>query len=275
MKQVNNKIALIYDFDKTLTTTDVANYNLVEKLQLEIKDFWEEKDSWIEKHKSEDSIMYMYYILDKAKKQNIKLTKDFFKSCSDNVKYFPGVLSWFDNINEYASKLNIEIEHYIISSGLEEIIEGTEIRKYMKDVFACYYAYDDNDEAFWPARVVNTPSKLQYIKAIHKGLKKEDDVIVNENNLDDIAIDYKNMIYIGDGFSDLPAMEEIKNKGGNSILLYNPEENKEFWAKNKIRENVVDFALEADFNKDNDIDITIKEIINNLQDGVAQNETSK
>ena len=135
---------------------------------------------------------------------------------------FDGVLSWFDRINAFGESLGVTIEHYIISSGTYEIIQGTPIAKYFKRIYACRYMYDEKGEALWPALAINYTLKTQYIYRISKGiLDVTDDYNLNREQNEKLRrIAYRNMIYIGDGMTDIPCMKMLKEKGGKSIALY-------------------------------------------------------
>lgn len=152
-----------------------------------------------------------------------------------NIQFFEGVENWFERINHYGDMLDLEIEHYVISAGYEEIIEGCAIRKYFKEVYGCAYAYDDKGEAVWPARVVNYSTKTQYLSKINKGLGKLDDRGVNEFMPDEERpIPFTRMIYFGDGMTDIPSMRLVKKGGGYSIAVYKPKSQD----KKKSRQNL-------------------------------------
>lgn len=150
--------------------------------------------------------------------------------CGQNIEYFEGVETWFERIDRFGAALDLEIEHYIISAGYEEIIAGCSIRKYFTDVFGCSYAYDEDGCPVWPARVVNYSTKTQYLSKINKGLGKLEDRAVNEFMPDDERpIPFTRMIYFGDGMTDIPSMRLVKERNGNAIAVYTPK------SKNKNR----------------------------------------
>ena len=259
------KVALIYDFDETLSTTYMQDYILIPALGDKPEHFWQKANQWSRDHCADQITGTMYFIQQTAKERNIPLTKDFLCNSAQNITYFAGVEEWFDRINAYGKSLGLEVEHYIISSGLEEIISGTSIRKHFKDVFGCSYVYDDAGVPIWPARIVNYSTKTQYIAKINKGLSKTEDRAVNEYMPDDQrVIPYKRMIYLGDGMTDIPSMKIIKEKGGNAIAVYRPKSKHRKTAIKLLMDNRVNFALPADYREDSELDNVVKTILDKM-----------
>ena len=209
----NTVVALVYDFDETLSTTYMQDYVLIPELGMTPKTFWKKANQWSIDNGADQITGSMYYFMKKAREKNVKLTRDNFAYCGTLVKYYKGVEEWFERINAYGEKLGLKIEHYIISSGYEEILEGTSIRKYFKDVYGCCYAFGDDGTPVWPARVVNYSTKVQYISKINKGLGKLDDKLVNEYMEDSKRrVPFPRIIYFGDGMTDIPSMKMVKKK---------------------------------------------------------------
>ena len=259
------KIAFIYDFDETLSTTYMQDYILIPALGDKPDHFWEKANAWSRQHGADQITGSMYYIQYIAKERNIPLTKEFLAECGKNIKYFEGVEQWFDRINEYGRKLDLEIEHYIISAGIEGIIAGTSIRKHFKDVFGCSYVYGNDGTPIWPARVVNYSTKTQYIAKINKGLSKTEDRAVNEYMPDEERpIPHRRMIYFGDGMTDIPSMKIIKERGGNAIAVYRPKSKHRKTALKLLMDNRVNFALPADYRENSELDHVVKTILDKL-----------
>ena len=216
------RIGILYDFDKTLCTTDMQEYDFIKRLGMTSDAFWGESAAITSAHEVEKILAYMFVMIKKCKERGIPLTKEYLRSCGENVELFEGVLTWFDRINEFGRSLGVEIEHYIISSGTYEIIEGTPIAKYFKRIYACRYMYDEKGEAVWPALAINYTLKTQYIYRISKGaLDVTDDYNLNRVQDESLRrIAYHNMIYIGDGMTDIPCMKLVKERGGKSIALF-------------------------------------------------------
>ena len=180
----SKKVVLMYDFDKTLSKLYMSEYDFVKQVGFSNSvDFWNFCNITLAKSNNMDNnLAFMLANLLLAKKSNIKLTKEYFNSLGKNITYFNGVEAWFKRINEFGKKLGLKIEHYIISSGVKEIIEGTSINKYFTKVFASSYIYNDRGEAFWPRLIVNYTAKTQYIFRIKKNLLNDltDDKSINK-----------------------------------------------------------------------------------------------
>ena len=259
------KVALIYDFDGTLSTTDMQNYGLIPTFGMSCKTFWNKANTFGDQNMMEQITSSMYYVFKTAKDKKIPLTRELFFECGKNIQFFEGVENWFERINHYGDMLDLEIEHYVISAGYEEIIEGCAIRKYFKEVYGCAYAYDDKGEAVWPARVVNYSTKTQYLSKINKGLGKLDDKLVNEFMEDSKRrVPFPRIIYFGDGMTDIPSMKLVKDRGGNAIAVYKPKSAHKEKAIKLLKDDRVNFALPADYSDGTAIDTVVKTILDKL-----------
>ena len=259
------KVGIMYDFDKTLCTTDMQNYAFMDDIGMKPEDFWSECGTISKKHQMDKILSYMYLTIKKTKEKGIELTKDYLNSLGKSVVLYRGVSTWFDRINEFAESKGVEVEHYIVSSGVKEIIEGTSIAKYFKRIYACKFIYDEKTkEAIWPAMAINFTQKTQYIFRISKGaLDETDEEKLNSDTKDAArAIQYRNMIYIGDGLTDIPCMQLLKDKGGKAIALYQNA------YKEKILPLVEDKRINsvclADYSTNSTLEKTVKLMIENI-----------
>ena len=259
------RVALIYDFDGTLSVSDMQDFGLIPLLGMKPRDYWPEANKWSNDYKADRVTGSMFYFLYKAHEKGVKLTRENFKACGKNIEYFEGVREWFERISSYGEILELEVEHYIISAGYEEIIEGSSIRNYFKDVFACSYAFGKEGTPIWPARVVNYSAKVQYISKINKGLNKNDDIGVNEfMPAEKRPIPYTRMIYFGDGYTDIPCMRTTKEKGGHSIAVYKPHSKSKKEAIKLLTDGRVNFALPADYSEGRELDNVVKTILDKI-----------
>ena len=258
------RIGILYDFDKTLCTTDMQEYDFIKNLGMTSSEFWGEAAAITANHEVEKILAYMFVMIKKCKEKGIPLTQEYLRSCGANVELFNGVLTWFDRINEYGRSLGVEIEHYIISSGTYEIIEGTPIAKYFKRIYACRYMYDDNGEAVWPALAINYTLKTQYIYRISKGtLDVTDDYNLNRVQDESLRrIAYHNMIYIGDGLTDIPCMKLVKERGGKSIAVY-PAGDRDH-VKPLVEDDRINYVCGADYSPDSPLEKIVKLIIEKM-----------
>ena len=258
------RIGILYDFDKTLCTTDMQEYDFIKNLGMTSEAFWGEAAAITATHEVEKILAYMFVMIKKCKEKGIPLTEDYLRSCGQHVELFNGVLTWFDRINEYGRSQGVEIEHYIISSGTYEIIQGTPIAKYFKRIYACRYMYDEKGEALWPALAINYTLKTQYIYRISKGtLDVTDDYNLNRVQDESLRrIAYHNMIYIGDGLTDIPCMKLVKERGGKSIAVY-PEGNREH-VKPLVEDARINYVCVADYSPDSPLEKIVKLMIEKM-----------
>lgn len=259
------KVAFVYDFDETLSTTYMQDYVLIPELGMKPETFWKKANEWSAQRGADQVTGSMYYFTKVAREKNIKLSPENLKCCGDLIEYYEGVPEFFDRINTYGRQLDLDIEHYIISSGYEEIIEGCSIRKHFKDVFGCSFAFDDEGYPVWPSRVVNYSTKIQYLSKINKGLKKTDDKAVNEYTPDEQRrIPFRRIIYFGDGLTDIPSMKMVKERNGSAIAVYKPKSKQKDKAIKLLKDNRVNFALPADYSEGKEIDKVVKTILNKI-----------
>lgn len=258
------RIGILYDFDKTLCTTDMQEYDFIKNLGMTSEAFWGEAAAITATHEVEKILAYMLVMIKKCKEKGIPLTEEYLRSCGQHVELFNGVLTWFDRINEYGRSQGVEIEHYIISSGTYEIIQGTPIAKYFKRIYACRYMYDESGEALWPALAINYTLKTQYIYRISKGtLDVTDDYNLNRVQDESLRrIAYHNMIYIGDGLTDIPCMKLVKERGGKSIAVY-PEGNREH-VKPLVEDARINYVCVADYSPESPLEKIVKLMIEKM-----------
>ena len=257
-------IGILYDFDKTLCTTDMQEYDFIRNLGLTSQEFWGQAAGITEAHEVEKILAYMFVMIKSCKERGIPLTEAYLRQCGEHVELFDGVLTWFDRINAYGESLGVKIEHYIISSGTYEIIQGTPIAKYFKRIYACRYMYDEKGEALWPALAINYTLKTQYIYRISKGtLDVTDDYNLNRVQDESLRrIAYHNMIYIGDGMTDIPCMKMVKERGGKSIALY-PEGNRAA-VKPLVDDERINYVCVADYSPNSPLEQIVKLMIENM-----------
>ncbi len=237
----------MYDFDKTLTTRDMQEYTFIPNLGLSASEFWQ-KASTLARSQGMDSILsYMKLMLDESRKQAKPIRRSDFVALGKELEFFPGVLGWFSLINNLGEKLGLSIEHYIISSGLKEIIEGSAIGFEFRRIYACEYLYDENGVAVWPKLSVNYTAKTQFLFRINKGvLDVYEDQALNAYKAEtERSIPFRNMIYIGDGLTDVPCMKLVKQNGGKSIAVY--MQGKEGIAHRLMVEDRINFYTPADY----------------------------
>lgn len=256
-------VAIMYDFDRTLCTKDMQDYSFIPSLGMTESEFWQYANSLGQREHMDSILAYMYAMVKISKDKNIPLLRQNLVDMGKNVELFKGVKEWFDRITEFGRANGMQIEHYVISSGMKEIIEGTPISKCFKSIFACEFLYDENGNGVWPKTDVNYTNKTQFVYRINKGVLD----IANDNDLnqsmpdDSKRVPFCNMIYIGDGLSDVPCMKMMKAYGGYSIAVY---QNKDSKVEDLLKRGRVDYIYPADYSENTGLDITVKNIIRKM-----------
>jgi len=220
-----NTVAIIYDFDKTLSPKDMQEYGFIEDLKIvDPLQFWSKVDDMAKKHRMDRVLAYMYLMIHQARQQGIIISKKHFISYGEKIVLYPGLEEWFETINQFGISHNLLIKHIIISSGLRPMIMATPIAPYFQEIFACEFVYNDKEEAIWPALAINYTTKTQFIYRINKGiLDITDDVSLNKPLADELRpVPFDHMIFIGDGLTDVPSMKLVTSLGGQAIAVYDP-----------------------------------------------------
>ncbi|MFA6784600.1 MAG: HAD family hydrolase [Sphaerochaeta sp.] len=262
-------VAIMYDFDKTLTTKDMQEYTFIPKLGMQADEFWSKANALAKNEQMDNILAYMKLMLDESKKHSQPIRRNDFVSLGKNLEFYPGVFSWFDLVDKKAKEVGIVVEHYIISSGLKEIIEGSQIGEKFKRIYASEYLYDENGVAVWPKLSVNYTAKTQFLFRINKGVldvsedKKLNDYTPETNR----SVPFRNMIYIGDGLTDVPCMKLVKNNGGKSIAVHKPGELG--ICSQLMVEQRIDFYTEANYSPNKELFSLVSIILQKMQ---AENE---
>lgn len=266
IKEKEIVLAICYDFDKTLSPNDMQAQGFIQSLGQEVEKFWRESNKLASDNEMDQNLAWMYKMTKESRGCHI-FKKDVLSGYGADVKLYPGVHDWFDRVNAYGQEKGIKVEHYIISSGLKEMIEGTEIAKYFKKIYASSFYYDECGVAVWPAQCINYTNKTQFLFRIKKGALEINDTKVNDFlSEDQCRVPFRNMVYIGDSDTDVPCMKLVSINGGYSIGVHGKE------SKNKvfkmIKENRIKYFTEADYREGSELEKLIKYII----DRTAANE---
>lgn len=250
-KKTKPIVALIYDFDGTLSPRNMQEYGFMRELGIKkAKSFWEKSANLSKETDTSGILCYMKTMIDESIKSGKPFTKAQFMKYGESIELFDGVKEWFGLINAFGVKNNLNIKHYINSSGLKEMIEGTPIAKEFEKIYACTFLYDNNGAASWPGVAIDYTNKTQFIFKINKGIsevsdnKRINEYIEEENR----PVPFKRMIYFGDGETDIPCMKMVKQNGGYSIAVYKQRDtNKRKTAESLILNNRVNFICPADY----------------------------
>ncbi|MDE7134008.1 MAG: haloacid dehalogenase-like hydrolase, partial [Rikenellaceae bacterium] len=210
-----------------------------------------------------------------ANNRDVSLRREAFRESGSKVRLFDGVKEWFSRINAYAAERGITIEHYINSSGIKEMIEGTPIAHEFKKIYACSFFYNVDGVAFWPSVVVNYTTKKQFLFKINKGIESvSDNIEINRYVPEEKRrIPFSRMIYIGDGTTDIPCMRLVKQMGGYSIAVYNSRSQRKVDDIRKlVDDGRVDFVAPADYRPSSGIDTVVRRIIDRISINLSLEE---
>jgi hypothetical protein len=260
-------VAIVYDFDGTLSPGNMQDQSFLPNIGLSPRKFWNEADQLAKENEADSVLTYMNLMLKKASEAGVPVRRQDFKNHGKSIKLFKGVNTWFKRINDCGKDLGLKVEHYIISSGLHEMIEGTSIAHEFKVIYASSFKYDPNDVAEWPALAINFTTKTQYLFRINKGvLDVYDSKKINAFvPMEDRPIPFKRMIFVGDGETDIPCFSLVKSLGGHSIAVYKP---KTRGAKGKaeklVEDGRVNFIAPADYSKKSGIEDIVKAVMHKI-----------
>lgn len=258
-------LAICYDFDKTLSPDNMQAQGYIQSVGYENADvFWTESNALAADNDMDQNLAYMRKMIDDARGILIP-TKDKLKEYGERVSLYPGVEEWFERINEYGKSKGIIVEHYIISSGLKEMIEGTSIAQkgVFEKIYANSYFYDEKGVPVWPAQIINYTNKTQFLFRIEKGRLDINDEKVNEQvQSEEVRIPFRNIVYIGDSDTDVPCMKLVNSYGGHSIGVYNGDKAKVY---KMMRENRIKYFAPADYSEGSPLDSLLKSIIDKTQ----------
>ena len=257
-------VAFLYDFDKTLCTTDMQDYAFIPSLGMTPKEFWAEANGFGRGNRIDGILAYMYTMIREAEKRNRPFTREDLVEKGRSIVLFPGVEDWFRRINAFGEAQGVQVEHYIISSGLREIIEGSSISGEFKEIYASEFYYDETGRPVWPKLAVNFTAKTQFVYRINKGvLDVSDDKTLNDSMPDDSKrVPFTNMVYMGDGLSDVPCMKMMRAYGGQAIAVY--QESNRMGVEDLLAKGRVDFIFPAAYSEDTALDLTVKNIIRKM-----------
>ena len=257
-------VAFLYDFDKTLCTTDMEDYAFIPRLGMTPREFWSKANGFGHANRMDGILAYMYTMIRESEKRDLPFTRESLREMGRDIVLFPGVQEWFGRINAFGDSQGVQVEHYIISSGLREIIEGSSISGEFKEIYASEFYYDGAGKPVWPKLTVNFTAKTQFVYRINKGvLDVSDDKTLNDSMPDDSKrVPFTNMVYMGDGLSDVPCMKMMRAYGGQAIAVY--QESNRVGVEDLLAKGRVDFIFPADYSEGTALDQTVKNIIRKM-----------
>lgn len=261
VKENKPVVAICYDFDKTLTPDDMQAQGFIQSVGYDVNSFWEKSNGLAEQNEMDQNLAYMYTMLHESEGK-VLFTKKSLRDYCSKIQLFPGVEEWFERIRDYAKDKGVIIEHYIISSGLKEMIEGTKVASSFERIYASSFYYNDRDVAEWPAQVVNYTNKTQFLFRIEKGTLDINDSGINDYfPTETMRVPFRNIIYIGDSDTDIPCMKLVNSNGGHSIGVYNPATQKKEKVYKMMHDKRIKYFAPADYSEGSELDALVKAII--------------
>ena len=263
------RTALIYDFDGTLARGNLQECSFIPKMRVSRQDFWKEVKDRTNREDADEILVYMHLMLEKAREAGHAVSKDMLRGHGRDAQLFPGLegKSWFSRMNRFARERGLELQHYIISSGIEEMIRGCPIEDAFYKIFASKFIYH-NDEAAWPGVGINYTTKTQYLFRINKGVENHwDNTAINQYMPESSRpVPFRRMIFLGDGETDIPAMKMLTYQGGHSVAVYDEQRDARDLDKihKLISENRVDFVAPANYEENSQLDIIVKGILGRI-----------
>lgn len=263
-------LAICYDFDKTLSPDDMQAQRYIQSVGYDVQKFWDESNDLAKANDMDNNLAYMWKMVQESEGRMV-FNKEKLAEYGARVKLFDGVEDWFERIRAYGKTRNVIVEHYIISSGLKEMIEGTKMARAgaFEKIYASSFYFNDRGVAKWPAQVINYTSKTQFLFRIEKGVLDINDPGVNAYfSPEEIRVPFRNMVYIGDSDTDIPCMKLVNTYGGHSIGVYDPATQNKKKVYKMMHDKRIRYYAPADYTERSELDLLVKAII----DKTAANE---
>lgn len=263
------RTALVYDFDGTLARGNLQEHSFIPELQISHADFWAEVKARTKDKDADEILVYMHLMLEKARDRGTPITAEELKRHGEQAQLFPGLSgnAWFKRIDQHAETVGLALEHYIVSSGVYEMILGCPIHRAFRKIFASKFIYE-NGMASWPGVGINYTTKTQYLFRINKGIDNhwDNDRINSYVPQSERPIPFNRMVFFGDGDTDIPAMKMLTYQGGHAVAVYDPSRSASDLSKihRLISDGRVEFVAPADYEEKSQLDIIVKGILGRI-----------
>jgi len=218
-----NTIALVYDFDGTLSPQPMQEYTVLPKIGVKPAEFWKRVNREARETESDQMLVYMLHIIEALEIAKVDVKREDLAAMAAKIVYFPGVTTWFARMNAYVKRRSagkVKLQHYLISAGQREILEGVSIRRHFKRIYASEYHFNHHGVATFPKFLVTDTLKTQFLFRINKGLESVTESINEHMPEGQRPIPFQNIVYVGDGMTDVPSMALTKKSGGHTVAVY-------------------------------------------------------
>ena len=258
--------AIIYDFDGTLARGNIQEHSLIPSLGTQPERFWLEVNEEAKQHDADDILTYMWKMLELAKEKSTPITREALRKHGREVPLFDGLSTWFDRIDGFGAANNLDTKHFVISSGIFEMICGCPLFEHFDKVFASKYIYDQKGEAVWPGVAINYTTKTQFLFRINKGIDNywDNERINRWIPMQERPVPFERIIFIGDGETDIPSMKMVRHQGGHSIAVFDPGKKATEKIYRLISEDRVHFVAPADYSEGSQLEVTVKGILGRI-----------
>lgn len=258
-------LAIVYDFDGTLTPQPMQEYTVLPQLGISGDVFWAEVDAEVKRTGGDPILTYMRLLVEKIEANKAHLSREALRDLAAGIKYYPGVESWFERIDAYVdarSEGRVQTRHYIVSAGLGEILEGISIKHHFSRIYASQYYFDHHEAARFPTVVINDTAKTQYLFRINKGREEALETINEYMPEAERPIPFQHMLYVGDGLTDVPCMTVVKNYGGFSVAVHKPRNQGSIEVCRRLADaNRIDFYAPADYRQGRRLEQRVQTIL--------------
>ncbi len=259
--ETSDILAFCYDFDKTLSPEDMQAQGYIQKLQENVQEFWKRCNEMAHGHGMDPNLAYMYLML-KGAENNFYVKKETLKRFGSKVKLYDGVDTWYDRMEKLGSEYQLKVEHYIISSGIKDMIEGTKIGKKLKMIYENTFLYNEGGSAVWTAQIINFTNKTQFLFRIEKGaIDVNDDDVNTYYKPSEMRVPFSNMIYIGDSATDIPCMKLVNSFGGHAIGVFDPVKRDKSQVYRLMRDHRIGYFAPADYQEGSELETLVKKIV--------------
>lgn len=265
-----NRTALVYDYDGTLAMGNVQEHSFIPEMGFTKEEFWAEVNARAKRHDADEVLTYMGYMLEVAREKGHPVTRAALEAHGEGTQLFGGLDDWFDRINAFGAERGLTIEHYIISSGNRELISASPIFDRFTRVYASKFIFDDAGNAVWPGLAINYTNKTQFLFRINKGIDNSwDSHAINAwIPMADRPVPFERMIFFGDGATDIPAMKTVRQQGGCSIAVFDPEDFLLDATQEKISrlisEDRVHYVAPADYSPGSQLDVVTRGVLGRI-----------
>ena len=268
-----NTIALVYDFDGTLSPQPMQEYTVLPKIGVEPRQFWERVNRDARETESDTMLVYMRHIIEALELGRIDVKRADFAAMAHKIKYFPGVATWFGRMNAYVKRRSAgraRLQHYLISAGQKEILDGASIRRHFKRIYASEYHFNHHGVATFPKLLVTDTLKTQFLFRINKGREGITESINEHMPEGERPIPFHNMIYVGDGMTDVPSMALTKKSGGHTVAVYDRKRKSgRSTCVKLLNAGRADFIAEADYRADSKLSRRVQLLLDAIITDVA------